>query len=454
MPTVNPPGELYEDCARFIGGTLAACGFEVEYHAAEGRPEHTRTHPRINVVGTRRGAMRCGRSSTSTATSTSCPAGDGWTVDPFGGEVRDGRIWGRGACDMKAGHRRGDVRGGSDPPRRRRAERHASRSAAPSTRRAAGSPASRGWPSTGGSAPDRTDFVIIPEPLYVDRICIGHRGVYWFEVETKGRIAHGSMPFHGVSAIEHMGMRARSRSGRELQPRLAARTTAMPVIPPGRAARDAQHQRHRRRPAGATASRRRASPIAAAPSSIGGSCSRRASTPRRRRSSSCSTTVARDVPDFNYELARSDGRASDADARRLAGGRRRSIGRSTACSAEAAAWWPAPAPTIRSTSPASPACRTASPTGRASSSSRTSRTSTCDIADLVNATKVIALAILELTDRCPAESGRNMRRIDEVVAGSDVWRRPHGPAAALVHAQATAPDPKAVDASRRQPPTT
>ena len=30
------------------------------------------------------------------------PAGEGWTVDPFGGEVRDGKIWGRGTGDMKA----------------------------------------------------------------------------------------------------------------------------------------------------------------------------------------------------------------------------------------------------------------------------------------------------------------------------------------------------------------
>jgi succinyl-diaminopimelate desuccinylase len=78
---------------------------------------------------------------------------------------------------------------------------------------------------------ERTDFVIIPEPLYVDRICIGHRGVYWFEVETAGRIAHGSMPFHGVSAIEHMGL-VLDRIQRELQPKLAGRTTAMPVVPP------------------------------------------------------------------------------------------------------------------------------------------------------------------------------------------------------------------------------
>ena len=55
VPTVNPPGEAYEDCARLIGDRLAACGFEVEYHAAEGRPEHTAAHPRVNVVGLRRG---------------------------------------------------------------------------------------------------------------------------------------------------------------------------------------------------------------------------------------------------------------------------------------------------------------------------------------------------------------------------------------------------------------
>ena len=74
--------------------------------------------------------------------------------------------------------------------------------------------------------------MIIPEPLYVDRICIGHRGVYWFEVTTRGRIAHGSMPFHGVNAVDHMGM-VFDRIHRELQPTLYGRTTAVPVIPDG-----------------------------------------------------------------------------------------------------------------------------------------------------------------------------------------------------------------------------
>jgi succinyl-diaminopimelate desuccinylase len=85
---------------------------------------------------------------------------------------------------------------------------------------------------TGRVARGRTDYVIIPEPLNVDRICIGHRGVYWFELTTRGRIGHGSMPFLGVSAIDGMG-HVLDAIRTELKPRLAARTTAMPVVPDG-----------------------------------------------------------------------------------------------------------------------------------------------------------------------------------------------------------------------------
>src|SRR5579871_2153868 len=59
--------------------------------------------------------------------------------------------------------------------------------------------AERGW-----FTPPRVDHVIIPEPLNVDRICIGHRGVWWAEIETYGRMAHGSMPFLGDCAVRHM----------------------------------------------------------------------------------------------------------------------------------------------------------------------------------------------------------------------------------------------------------
>src|SRR5258708_7824257 len=102
MPTVNPPGDMYVECARFIGDTLARSGFEVEYFEAEGRPEHTRAHPRLNVVGTRRGKHPRPLVHLNGHFDV-VPAGAGWTVDPFGGAIREGRIWGRGSCDMKAG---------------------------------------------------------------------------------------------------------------------------------------------------------------------------------------------------------------------------------------------------------------------------------------------------------------------------------------------------------------
>lgn len=230
VPTVNPPGELYDDCARLIGRQLQACGFETEYFAAEGRPEHTRTHPRINVVGTRRG--RAERPVVHlNGHFDVVPAGDGWTVDPWGGEVRDGKIWGRGSCDMKAGLAAAVY--ASEAIRRAGIELNGTVEVSGTVDEESGGFAGVAWLAEHKRIDkSRTDYVIIPEPLYVDRICIGHRGVYWFEVQTKGRIAHGSMPFHGVSAIDHMGV-VFDRFRRELQPRLAGRTTEVPVIPPG-----------------------------------------------------------------------------------------------------------------------------------------------------------------------------------------------------------------------------
>src|SRR5260370_27256762 len=102
IPTVNPPGDHYDACAHFLGDRLSAFGFDIDYVTADGRPEHTIAHPRVNVVGARRGAS-AGPVVHLNGHIDVVPAGDGWTVDPFAGVVRDGRIFGRGTCDMKAG---------------------------------------------------------------------------------------------------------------------------------------------------------------------------------------------------------------------------------------------------------------------------------------------------------------------------------------------------------------
>jgi succinyl-diaminopimelate desuccinylase len=230
VPTINPPGDAYEDCARLIGDRLSACGFDVEYFEAEGRPEHTRRHPRVNVVGTREGARRQPVVHLNGHFDV-VPAGHGWTLDPFAGEVRDGRIYGRGSCDMKAGIAAAVF--AVEGIRRAGIELQGTVEVSGTVDEESGGFAGVAWLAEHGRlSAARTDYVIIPEPLYVDRICIGHRGVYWFEVLTRGRIAHGSMPFLGTSAIDHMG-RLLDRIHSDYLPALAGRTTEVPVIPPG-----------------------------------------------------------------------------------------------------------------------------------------------------------------------------------------------------------------------------
>jgi succinyl-diaminopimelate desuccinylase len=230
VPTINPPGEFYEDCARVIGDRLQRFGFDVEYFAAEGRPEHTAAHPRVNVVGTRAGS-RSNPLVHLNGHFDVVPVGEGWTLDPFGGIVRDGRIYGRGVADMKAGIAAAVY--AAEAIRRSGVKLIGTVEVSGTVDEESGGYAGVGHlAKIGRVARGRTDAVIIPEPLNVDRICIGHRGVYWFEVTTHGHIAHGSMPFLGESAIEHMNELI-GVIRRDLMPSIAGRTTGVPVVPEG-----------------------------------------------------------------------------------------------------------------------------------------------------------------------------------------------------------------------------
>jgi succinyl-diaminopimelate desuccinylase len=230
FPTVNPPGEAYQPCAEFIGGRLRARGFNVEYVRASGTPGDSDRHPRINVVA-RRGGGAPGPCVHFNGHIDVVQTGDGWTMDPFAAVVKDGKVYGRGACDMKGGLAASiiAVEALIDED-----------GALPGTLEISGTVdeesggfggvhylAQRGWFSQ-----PRVDHVIIPEPLNVDRVCIGHRGVWWAEIETHGRMAHGSMPFLGDCAVRHMNA-FMDRMERDLYPKLAARRTDMPVVPSG-----------------------------------------------------------------------------------------------------------------------------------------------------------------------------------------------------------------------------
>ncbi|MCY3611365.1 MAG: acetylornithine deacetylase/succinyl-diaminopimelate desuccinylase family protein [Gemmatimonadetes bacterium] len=228
IPTVNPPGDFYRDCAELIHGRLREAGMAVQYVAAEGRPEHTPSHPRINVIG-RSGDAGARPRLHLNGHFDVVPPGDDWTLDPFGGLVRDGRIHGRGASDMKSGIaaavfaaealRRADVplHGGLDV-------------SATVDEESGGFAGVAHLCETGLISAENTDFAIIPEPFGPTRVCVGHRGVYWFDIVAHGHTAHGSMSHLGHSAIDDMGALLEAFRT-ELGPDLAARLSELPVVP-------------------------------------------------------------------------------------------------------------------------------------------------------------------------------------------------------------------------------
>jgi succinyl-diaminopimelate desuccinylase len=228
IPTVNPPGEDYEACANVIGDQLRAHGADVQLLPAIGRHEHTPQHPRINVIGRHDGA---GPAVHLNGHFDVVPAGLGWTRDPFGGEIADRRLYGRGSCDMKAGIAAAVF--AVEALRRAGIKTTAPIEMSGTVDEESGGFAGVAWLAEHRLlSRERTKAVIIPEPFGVDRVCVGHRGVYWFEVIAEGRIAHGSMPYLGINAIDGMS-HLLDLVRDELGPALFGRVTTMPVVPEG-----------------------------------------------------------------------------------------------------------------------------------------------------------------------------------------------------------------------------
>lgn len=228
IPTVNPPGEHYRDCAELLGRQLGGAGMAVEYVAADGRPEHTDAHPRVNVLGRTDATGRRPRLHLNGHFDV-VPPGDGWTVDPFEGVVRGGRILGRGASDMKSGIAAAVF--AVEAIRRAGVELAGAVDISGTVDEESGGFAGVAHLcETGVISAANTDFAIIPEPFGPARVCVGHRGVYWFDIVAHGHAAHGSMSHLGRSAIDDMGALLEAFRT-ELGPDLAARLSALPVVP-------------------------------------------------------------------------------------------------------------------------------------------------------------------------------------------------------------------------------
>ncbi len=185
-PTLAPGGAGEAAIAEFAAAVMRRAGLDVAVaEAAPGRP---------NVVGVVEGRspgrtlMLCGHLDT---------VGVEGMRDPFTPVVRDGRLYGRGAQDMKSG-----VAAMIDA-----AARIAFRGGLPSGRLVIAAVADEEHASLGADALVRdhaADGAVVTEPT---DLCMAtcHKGFEWVEVETRGRAAHGSRPADGRDAILRMG---------------------------------------------------------------------------------------------------------------------------------------------------------------------------------------------------------------------------------------------------------
>ena len=102
IPTLNPPGDNYLEICAYLERRLKARKFDVTMVRAKGAAGDSDRYPRWNVIARREG-RQAGDCVHFNSHIDVVEVGRGWTTDPFGGELKDGKIYGRGACDMKGG---------------------------------------------------------------------------------------------------------------------------------------------------------------------------------------------------------------------------------------------------------------------------------------------------------------------------------------------------------------
>jgi succinyl-diaminopimelate desuccinylase len=188
IPSENPPA-TEQRVAEFVAAWLRRIpGVDVEvYEVRPGRP---------NVIGRLR-ADSGAPALAILAHMDTVPVGDGWTKDPFGGVIENGRLYGRGACDMKAGLAAAMLA--------------LERAAASTSKRSRdllvcatvdeeGSHMLGGVDLVSRGIVDRDTYIVATEPTNLE-IIVAHKGLVWLEVEAVGKLAHAGNPQFGVDAV-------------------------------------------------------------------------------------------------------------------------------------------------------------------------------------------------------------------------------------------------------------
>jgi acetylornithine deacetylase len=186
IDSVNPEfgGDGEGEVARFVADWLERAGLEVSVEeAALGRP---------NVVGVARGTGGGGTLLLNAHTDT---VGVDAMERPGEARLEAGRLYGRGSYDMKGALAAIMVAGARARELRLRGDVVVAAVVDEEVASLGTTALVERWSA---------DAAIVAEPTELE-VCVAHKGFVAFEVELRGRAAHGSRPDLGVDAIARMG---------------------------------------------------------------------------------------------------------------------------------------------------------------------------------------------------------------------------------------------------------
>ncbi|MFN3649716.1 MAG: M20 family metallopeptidase [Armatimonadota bacterium] len=192
--TTNPPGNEAPIIA-LLDARLRAAGFETVVVPYPVGPNRTQLVARLRGSGERPGLLFSGH------VDVVPPGNVPWTVEPFGGEIRDGRLYGRGSCDMKGGVAALVVAAA--------ALARSGQALRGDLVVAVTADEERNCLGADALIEGETELLsglgaaLVAEPTSLS-LFIAEKGALWVEVTLLGKTAHGSMPHLGANAIAGM----------------------------------------------------------------------------------------------------------------------------------------------------------------------------------------------------------------------------------------------------------
>ncbi|MDP6262865.1 MAG: M20 family metallopeptidase [Rhodospirillales bacterium] len=185
--TINPPGNE-RPCAEHLGGLLEDGGFFVSYHDFA----DTRTSLVARIGGASDTKPLCFTGHIDVVPLGAAP----WSVDPFAGEIADGKLYGRGTTDMKSGVAAFVVAGLNLAKDFAKGPGVVLVITAGEETGCEGAYHLAGLGDVLGEA----GAIVVAEPTS-NQPWIGHKGALWLKARTTGVTAHGSMPEQGDNAV-------------------------------------------------------------------------------------------------------------------------------------------------------------------------------------------------------------------------------------------------------------